>query len=102
MKSRDVTISDDLLEIKSNTSNSFYILREQTFWNFNAGAGLIVLFALFSIFILFFLFILEILALEINILPVALSFVITAASGIIIFIGSHAVDKVVASINNSI
>jgi hypothetical protein len=99
MKVSAVTINHDLFEPQDNkTHNSKYLI-EKTFWNFNAGAGLIILFALFSIFTLIIVFILDVLAFDINVFPVLLAVMLSTATGITVLIVSHTVQKTKESLN---
>lgn len=79
--------------------DSLHILREQTFWSFNAGAGLIILFALSSIILLFFILILDVIAIETDLLPVAIAVVLSAVTGIFIFSMSH-ISEIISIILN--
>ena len=73
-------------------SNSLFSFNEETPLAFNAVSGLCVLFSVFSLFTLFSLMIPIFFGLEINMMPVAVALMITAALGITVFILSYAIE----------
>jgi len=78
-------------------SNDF---NEEASLIFNAGSGLFILFSVFCLFALFFLLVLFVFGLEVNILPVAVAVMLSAAVAITVFILSYAIEMIIELRNN--
>ncbi len=73
---------------------------ERAFLIFNAGSGLFLLFSVFFLFALFSLLLLFAFEIEVNILPVAVAVMLSAAVAITVFILSHAIEMINELRNN--
>ena len=100
MKSNMATISNNFIESKENTTNDLFSLNERESLIVNAGSGLFILFSLFALFTLFSLLLLFVLGLEVNILPVVVAIMLTAAVAITVFVLSHVIEMIIELRNN--
>ena len=81
----------------ANISNGF---NEETSLIVNAGSGLFILFSVFSLFALFSLLLLFVFGIEVNLLPVAVAIMLSAAVAITVFILWHAIEMIIELRNN--
>lgn len=102
MKASIITNNNNSFVTNDKMPGGLHIIREQTYWNFNAAAGLIILFAIFTIVLLFFILILDVIALETDLLPAAIAVVLSAVTAIIIFTLSHISEIITKLLNGFI
>ena len=95
MKRNVFVMSNGIFELNKNTTINFAYVNKETSFFFNAGSGLFILFSVFSLFILISSLLLSVSGLDINILPVAVTIILSAATGVTVLILSHVAEMII-------